>query len=174
MGPRFSECASAVVVSVAALWGSAGCQGSGGAGLPGTPAAQEAASQSKVADAFRQFHTDTGGWPMGGSVWYATQSSGQSASPQVDGLTFSDADSALFKLPAGVKQCSPEASHNCWNGPYLPGQSMADASMLDAWGHARLFALVRPADGMGGGARGAPNGSIIIWSAGPDGHDGFA
>jgi hypothetical protein len=174
MSPTISGCARVVVLSAAALLGAAGCQGSGGGGLPGTPAAQEVQAQAKIIDAFRQFHTDTGGWPMGGSIWYPSASPGQAASPQVDGLSFSENDTALFKLPSGVKQCSAEVSHNCWNGPYLQGQNLAEASLQDQWGHPRLFALIRPLDGQGGGARTAPSGAIVIWSAGPDGHDGFA
>jgi hypothetical protein len=36
-----------------------------------------------------------------------------------------------------------------------------------------MYAYLSPADGMGGGNAGAPNGLIFIWSRGADGVDSF-
>jgi hypothetical protein len=136
-----------------------------------SPAADSTATQDPklqlISDAFRKFHEDTGGWPLGGGVWNA------STSQQVDALRFDKTDTALFTLPKNARQCQGEGSRPCWNGPYLPGKSLADAAYLDQWGHAAEFMLLRPRDGMGGGNKLAPNGLVVIWSTGPDGKDGF-
>jgi len=134
----------------------------------GPAADKEYASLQKVAEAFRRFHADTGEWPIAATEWHWR------SELQIDSLAMDVADTALFTRPANLKECGPQVSSPCWHGPYLPGKSLGDHALLDHWGHRRLLMLLRPMDGMGGGTRTAPDGLVVIWSAGPDGHDSFA
>jgi len=130
--------------------------------------AAEATALDKIADAFRRFHTDTGEWPRARSEWHWR------TDPQVDGMSFLDFDTALFTRPDNLPACTLSATPPCWRGPYLQGTSLADPAWQDHWGHSRFVQLVRPTDGRGGGANGAPDGLVVVWSAGPDGRDGYA
>jgi len=137
------------------------CQ-NGGAAL-----GEEASGLQKIADAYKRFHDDTGMWPMGSTAW------DWKTSIQIDPAALEDSDTALFVQPSTLQHCGEGVSKPCWNGPYLSGKSLADAQYLDNWGHRRFATLVRPSDGLGGGTASAPDGIVVIWSAGADGVDGF-
>jgi hypothetical protein len=143
---------------------------------------QEESALQSLAQAFNDFHQDTDGWPLGRTVWSA--SNFQNCSTLLPGLSFNTNDTAMFQLPLNFAQCDSThtggASSPCWNGPYLSinGASDTDVSLgqapwLDAWGRPRMYAYVRPLDGNGGSITAAPNGLVFIWSRGPDGLDGF-
>ena len=169
--------AGRTIAALAVASSLAGCPGGHAPSNAGPHAAAELGSISRLADAFKAFHDDTGGWPMGRSAWTPVERgvNGAKGAPnqQIEPAAFSDRDTALFQKPENLKQCSAEAPRPCWNGPYLAGKSLVDAEYLDAWKHPRLFLLARPTDGMGGGTHSAPDGLVAIWSVGPDGRDGF-
>ncbi len=134
--------------------------------------AQESAGLASLADGFRTFHRDTGGWPYYNTVWRAEEGA-MGDSPQIDPSPFGLLDTALFKKPEALANCGNSASHPCWKGPYFnpAGPSLASPDLLDAWGNARMFAFIRPPDTLGGGVSSAPDGRVIVWSMGPDGID---
>jgi hypothetical protein len=130
----------------------------------------ETMALKNIAAAMTSFHTDTGGWPWGNTVWDYN-------CLQIDPGPFTTHDTALFSQIVGqpLSSCNGVAAGGPaapWQGPYLtPGPSMGSSSQYDIWGHVLLFAFIRPSDGNGGGVSSAPNGAILIWSAGPDGLD---
>ncbi len=122
-----------------------------------------------VGDAMRRFQADAQAWPWRKGVWHPQPASGDA---EVTARGFNADDSALFVQPDGLERCSGSVPAPCWSGPYLPdATSMADATMLDAWGRPLMYAFIRPFDGSGGGLASLPWGSIVIWSRGPDGVD---
>ncbi len=143
----------------------------------------ERKSIAGLADAFRRFRHDTGYWPYGTGYW--------DMSNQVDPAPFTVNDTALFMLPATappglthtLSTCIPGSGGPtddtggvlCWDGPYISANTEANgttpAAFIDTWGNPRMYALVRPNDGLGGGTPGAPQGFVAVWSVGPDGVD---
>jgi hypothetical protein len=135
----------------------------------------EQTALTTLATAMKNFHKDTGGWPWGGAVWIGVNSSREN-DVQLEPGAYTDNDTALFSSATLDTKALPACSAGskpCWGGPYMMGVGPAMGSMseFDSWGHKRLFAYIRPHDGNGGGTLGNPNGSIIVWSAGPDGLD---
>jgi len=156
--------------------GDAGMDNDGGtptdAGMVDTSAEKQALND--IAAAFRSFHDDTTGWPYGGSAWQDMDVNG--AAPAGQPTEFTDNDTALFSTATLGNEPLPACSGNnkpCWGGPYLTGggPSMGAMSEFDTWGHKRLFAILRPDDGFGGSDPSAMGGTIILWSAGPNGID---
>src|SRR5690606_36936710 len=89
----------------------------------------------------------------------------------VDPTRFIASDVALFSQGTYVSCRGMEEPNRCWYGPYLtPGTNLVSEPWLDAWGRARLFALIPP-DGVDGAIPSAPEGAVVIWSSGPDGLD---
>lgn len=167
MSQRVSVRLSTLAASVLVLGSAVGCQGGASGATPTNETATEQAGLSKIVEAFKKFHEDTGAWPMAGTAWSVADHT------QIDPLAFDASDTALFTMPTSLKQCSSTVAKPCWNGPYLEGKSLDDAAFHDAWGHARLYTLIRPMDGFGGGVQAAPEGAVIVWSAGADGVDGL-
>src|SRR4051812_7792069 len=62
------------------------------------------ATLARISAAFQKFHTDTGGWPNGESVWFEDKAG------QVDATEFTSNDTALFVKPASVPACSAEVT----------------------------------------------------------------
>ncbi len=139
--------------------------------------ASERRSISELAKAMQRFKNDTGSWPWEAGYWDATS--------DVNATPFNSSDVALFTwptaappgMPGQLPQCSPvNVGVLCWGGPYL-GQltsgptGSAPAALTDAWDNPRMFALIHPSDGGGGGTPSAPNGFVVVWSTGPDGLD---
>jgi hypothetical protein len=155
-------------ISLLALGAGASCQGPSGSNsqTPAPVVANEQVSLTKIADAFKKFHTDTGGWPVGAMAWsYKTD-------PEISPLQLDDHDTALFTMPVSLKHCGDGVTTGCWNGPYLDGKNLGEDAFHDAWGHSHYVTLIRPfGDGSGGGVQSAPDGVVLLWSAGPDGID---
>jgi len=135
--------------------------------------AAEMESLNVLGKAMRRFRDQTGGWPLEAGVWAVDYS--------VEADRFSAADTALVVQPASLPThclASP-LGIGCWGGPYVSydvaalAAGQVPSALVDAWGRSRLFTLVRPLDGRGGGTTGAPNGFVAIWSTGSDGVDGF-
>ncbi len=144
--------------------------------------AREAAEKHSIAilaEAFQRFRNDTGFWPYEAGYWDTTQ--------QLDPAPFNLNDTALIAPPPGPApgstQDEPQCSSwniglRCWGGPYLGKvatyttlQDQTPPVFIDAWDRPRMYALIRPDDGLGGGTSGAPCGFVVVWSTGPDGLD---
>lgn len=126
---------------------------------------------NQTAITFKRFFEDTGYWPYGNTVWNPNPN----GSPSVAPTSFSTGDTTLFAniaptVTPPLLPCSQvNAGMSCWNGPYLGrGSSMADPNMIDPWGDVLLYTMQRPFDGFGGGTQYAPNGIVVVWSAGPN------
>jgi len=150
-----------------------GYSGNGKTCMADNLSAQEAMHLATISDAFKKFHMDTTGWPLGNTAWYGDCT----VAPQA--AAFTTNDTVLFKAPSAVTGC--DDIYGMWDGtvpptqpPYFSGvvaTSMASSTMFDAWGNVLLYAYFRPDDGFGYSNPNAPDGAIIIWSTGPDGLD---
>jgi Tfp pilus assembly protein PilE len=121
-------------------------------------------SLAALAKAMQRFHDDTGVWPLGNNVWPPNNTS---APITVSAAQFSTSDVSMYANPniAQLPSCNASSGPlqvQCWGGPYVSvGSTMADRGMLDGWGQPFWYAYVAP-------QASAPNGLIVIWSAGPD------
>jgi hypothetical protein len=140
-----------------------------------TPAFDPATSTQQLiaalTTAFDQFHSDTGLWPYAGCGWDPNGG----ISPQIEPFQFVPNDDVLAQTP-NPANCSADIGlflPQNWSGSYLWSDvtDLASGPALDGWGNPLMFALIRPADGFGGGVTSAPDGAILIWSTGPDGID---
>lgn len=123
-----------------------------------------------IADAFRSFRKDTGGWPYFETDWSIEQTDDRT-SGGVDPTRFIASDVALFSQGSYISCQGLAEPQRCWYGPYLqPGRNLVSDPWLDAWGRVRMFSLVPP-DGADGAIPSAPEGAVVIWSSGPDGLD---
>lgn len=132
--------------------------------------ATERDSIVELTNAFRRFRTDTARWPLENGVW--------PMATNVDADEFTTSDTALFaNLTPPMAACvAMNIGLNCWGGPYLSQTVSTGAltpTLIDSWGRPRMFTLIRPFDGAGGGTAAAPNGFVAVWSRGPDGLDSY-
>lgn len=126
----------------------------------------EKESLRSIGQAMRKFYEDTGRWPLDSGFWPMFL--------DVDPSPFGMGDTALFLPSGGLLQCSSSTGDlPCWGGPYLSWGANVNhmGGQVDPWGNPRYFALFVPTDQGTGGASAAPNGAVVIWSAGADGLD---
>jgi prepilin-type N-terminal cleavage/methylation domain-containing protein len=133
-------------------------------------ATSERQSIGELAKALRRFKAETALWPYDNSTWPVTT--------DVYPEAFSFTDTALFvPVTPALPSCNlTTPGTQCWGGPYIAAPTITTAinpALVDAWGRPRLFVMIRPLDGFGGGTPGAPNGFVAVWSRGQDGLDSY-
>jgi len=138
--------------------------------------ASEKNSIAELAKSMRRYRIDVGDWPYGGPP---SSPSGQwnHYMGNLGPAEFTTEDTALFVMPTAHNpalercQAAKNVDMTCWGGPYLPGSSLAEAAMMDQWGHKRMFLMINPANIGIEGVPEAPNGMVLVWSRGPNNKD---
>jgi len=145
---------------------------------------------AELSKTMRRFRDDTGGWPYANTVWYAASSATSDEWKQFGtndtAMLISVPTGSYFPVPGGYGTATVASPNDsllpcssappglaCFNGPYI-GRGASMAALIDPWGNAYYYGYSRPANGTGGslGNSAAPNGIVVLSSAGPDGIDG--